>query len=102
MNKNGQLSQRQIEYASNDALVTLSVALSLAIDDIENQRWYWRAKLSAESFEDLLSITNQLCQIYAEVDFKNKFKSIPRKIDPAKKRHRNAIRKAPLYHNVKL
>ena len=117
MNKNGQLSQRQIEYASNDALVTLSVALSLAIDDIENQRWYRKTELSAESFEDLLSITKKLCQIYAEVDFKykcqktskseesdkkNRCKSVPRKIDPAKKRHRNAIRKAPLYHNVKL
>ena len=116
MNKNGQLCQRQIEYASNDALVTLSVALSLAIDDIENQRWYWKTALNAKSYEDLLSITKKLNEIYSELDFKykgqnitkskdsdkNRCKSIPRKIDPAKKRHRNAIRKAPLYHNVKL
>ena len=33
---------------------------------------------------------------------KNESTNTTNKIDPAKKRHRNAIRKAPLYHNVKL
>ena len=116
VSKNGKLSQRQIEYASNDALISLNVAISLAIEDLENQRWYLKV-FSAESFQDLLLITKKLCEIYSEINFKskgykplkseesttkNRSKSNPRKIDPDKQRHRNAIRKAPLYHNVKL
>ena len=117
VNKSGQLSQRQIEYASNDALVSINVAISLTIDDMENQRWFWKNALNAKSFQELLSVTKEICEIYAEVDFrykgnisaksednnkKNRCKSIPRKIDPQKQRHKNAIRKVPLYHNVKL
>ena len=113
--KDGNLSQRQIEYAANDALIAMNVAIHLTIDDIETNRWFWNVQRDGDSFEDLIGMTKSICKIYAEQDFKNKPNSAtqqrpqkdrstsnPRKIDPAKQRHRNGIRKEPLYHNVKL
>ena len=116
VNKNGNLSPRQVEYAANDALVALSVAIHLTIDDIENSRWFWNIHLKGDSFEDAICLTKDICQMYSELNFKYKSNlakkeeklkkdrstSCPRKIDPSKERHRNAIRKAPLYHNARL
>ena len=113
---NGKLSQRQIEYAANDALVALNVAIHLTIDDIENKRWFRKIACQGNSFEDVIATTKNICQLYAGLNFKNKPNSgkegktsikdrsvsCPRKSGPAKERHRNAIRKAPLYHNVRL
>jgi hypothetical protein len=115
VNKDGNLSQRQIEYATNDALVAQNVAIHLTIDDIENKRWLWNTSTNLNSYKDVVAMTKAICQSYTELDFKNKGKpatnvstnnprsaSHPRKIDPAKHRHRNGIRKEVLYHNIRL
>ena len=115
VNKDGKLSQRQVEYATNDALVAQNVAIQLTIDDIENKRWLWDTSMNVNSYKDVVVMTKAICQSYTELDFKNKGKpatndstnnsrstSHPRKLDPAKQRHRNAIRKEPLYHNIRL
>ena len=112
-NKDGKLSPRQIEYASNDALVALNVAIHLRIDDVDNRYWFWTLPNDSDSFQDIILGTKEICQFYAEKKFKYKptstknvrndrNTSCPRKIDPTRARHRNAIRKEPLYHNVRL
>ena len=115
-NKQGQLSQRQIEYAANDALIAVSITLQLAINDMEYQRWFWKSSPEI-SLEEVIVMIKDTCLCYVERDIKYKpikaskestpsrkdrSRSYPRKIDPAKERHRNGIRKRPLYHNVRL
>ena len=62
----GQLSQKQVEYAANDALIAVSAILALAIEDFEFCS-FWKSKEA--SYDDLVQQSISICIGTREVDF---------------------------------
>ena len=62
----GQLSQKQIEYAANDALIAVSAILALAIEEFEYLS-FWKTKEA--SYDDLVQESISICNRTREVDF---------------------------------
>ena len=65
----GELSQRQIEYAANDALIAVSAILALTIEEFEYCS-FW--KFQEESYDELVQKAISLCHRIKEVDFSSR------------------------------
>jgi ribonuclease D len=68
----GKYSQRQIEYAANDALIATSAILSLMIENTESTISLWRLE-NVNTYEELITKASSSCLKYKELEFKDKF-----------------------------
>jgi len=104
------LSQRQIEYASNDVLTIMAITLLIVMDNYD----------TLIGFNELLEKTWKLCNDFAEIPFNKKYKHLTHltlnhvknskngtkhiinKNLKTEKAHKHATLKKPLYDNAKL
>jgi len=106
-----ELSDRQIEYAANDALVAVNILVMVLKPQVASG-WLKELSLIRLSQKNLINTYRDLVFPYVDLRFKNisKAKSISlndqksRSSSPkiSTSRAGNSVRKSPLYHNVKL
>eukprot|EP00088_Acartia_fossae_P022853 TRINITY_DN2395_c0_g1_i1.p1 TRINITY_DN2395_c0_g1~~TRINITY_DN2395_c0_g1_i1.p1 ORF type:complete len:602 (+),score=79.45 TRINITY_DN2395_c0_g1_i1:69-1874(+) len=102
------LSQEQIDYAANDALVAVNILWSLVISQLHHN-FFSTIDSYRMSHKDFLSALQEIVDPFVDIRFTSKeWKKPPQKgKDHVSSRlnvkaRGNAVRKSPLYHNCQL